>query len=94
MPDSYYRLPAVVDMNACAQLHKHLLEQLAQAEVVMDASGVERIATPGIQCLISAQHTLQAGGKSLSVLNPSPSFALAVADLSLQATFTVREAQA
>ncbi len=93
--DLVYSLPAIADMRACAALHSVLVEHLAlQHHVGVDASGVERIATPGIQCLISARTSFRAAGKVFSVLNPSAAFTGALTIMQMEELLLIDGVQA
>ena len=84
-----YSLPAIVDMHATAAMHSLLLEQLAlEHSVSVDAALTERIATPGIQCLISARASFMAAGKSFSLTSPSPSFLATLEVMGLDELFS------
>lgn len=83
-----YSLPSVVDIRACMGLFGLLQEQLAVGHgVVVEASAVEKIATPGLQCLMSAGASYKAAGKKFFVQQRSAAFVTAVEMLGLEAIF-------
>ena len=48
-------MPAVLDIAAATELRETLLGQIKDgAEIIIDASGVERVTTAGVQLVISA----------------------------------------
>ena len=65
-------LPATVDRNAVQTLIETIKSAIdAGDEVVMDASGVERIGQAGLQFLLSAQKTAKAAGVAIRIAEPS-----------------------
>ena len=65
-------LPATVDRSA-VQLLIDALKTAIEAgdEVVIDASGVERIGQSVLQLLLSAQKTAQTAGVAIRIADPS-----------------------
>lgn len=73
-------LPAALDIDAAGQLAATLRAACAGAAAVrIDASAVEMPALPGLQVVLSA---LRSGG-AVSIADPSPAFAAALAGLGL-----------
>ena len=66
-------LPPVLDLVAVQGIVERLLSMRGR-DLVLDASGVERIGTPGIQVLLSAAKTWTADGVKLSCINVSEMF--------------------
>ena len=65
-------LPATVDRNA-VQLLIDALKTAIEAgnEVVIDASGVERIGQAGLQLLLGGQKTATTAGVAIRIADPS-----------------------
>lgn len=83
-------LPPIMDIHACATLHTSFLEEIATSETLrLNASAVERIATPAVQLLLSTAQTLQREGKHLQIASPSAALTQAVDDLGLNLLFTL-----
>ncbi|WP_267382438.1 MULTISPECIES: STAS domain-containing protein [unclassified Sphingomonas] len=62
-------LPGTFDLPAVIQLAGKL--RSTSGPVVLDGAAVERIGIPGLQLLLSAQATAQAGGKMFEIRHPS-----------------------
>lgn len=58
-------LDSVLDLNAAGSLHTKLLG-LRGSDLVIDASAVEKVGTPCIQVIMSAQKTWESENKSLT----------------------------
>ncbi|MDB2414576.1 STAS domain-containing protein [Rickettsiales bacterium] len=64
-------LPEVMDISTA----ESILEQLKKAgDISLDASKVEKITTPGVQLIISADLSMQNNKGSFSIENPSDIF--------------------
>jgi len=58
-------LDSVLDLNAAGSLHTQLLG-LRGSDLVIDGSSVEKVGTPCIQIIMSAQKTWEGENKSLT----------------------------
>jgi len=67
------RLPEVLDLLAAAPLAETLLNSRG-ANVVIDASSVQRLGTQCVQVLLCAASAWKTEGLSLAVANRSPAF--------------------
>ena len=67
-----HRLPEQIDIRRIAELHRALDALLSSADddVALDAGGVERIDTAGVQLLAAA--TRSAGSSRVVLTDPSP----------------------
>jgi anti-anti-sigma regulatory factor len=93
--DGHYRLPALLDGQACAELRKQLLGTLStQKHCVLDAADVQRVATLGIQLIVSGMDSFRAVGGALKIQNPSPAMVSAFADVALQHMLAASAAEA
>lgn len=76
----------VLDLSTAEGLRARLLGAVARgAEVELLASGVERIDTASLQLLCAAARELTARGRSLRVMDASPTFLQAARRLGLAA---------
>ncbi|MBY0407603.1 MAG: hypothetical protein K2Q01_07915 [Rickettsiales bacterium] len=84
MASAAYRLPAVLDMGAAADLRKYALEQLSlQQALAFDASAVERVGTPGVQCLLGICRSAAEAKLAAQIHTPSGAFLAACETLAL-----------
>jgi len=67
-------LPGELDIKAAAPLAAGLVAARG-ANLVLDASGVERVGAQCLQVLLSAAATWSADGQELAIESPSPAFA-------------------
>jgi chemotaxis protein CheX len=74
VPTKTLRLPEVLDLLAAAPLAETLLNSRG-ANVVIDASPVQRVGTQCLQVLLCAASAWRTEGLSLAVANRSPAFA-------------------
>ena len=68
-----YKLAEVLDIKATVPLAESLLAQRG-AELMIDASQVERLGAQSLQILLSAISTWQADGLSIEFIEPSEPF--------------------
>lgn len=81
-------LPAVLDISAAADFYQNLQHWCgSSATVVLDASTIERITTPCIQILLSANNSLKKSGGGLKIIGASDAFLAACRDLGLEKPF-------
>src|SRR5262245_32609973 len=71
---SALQLPEVLDLLAATPLVKSLLERRG-ADIVIDASSVQRVGAQCAQVLLSAAAAWNGDGHSLAIVNRSPGFA-------------------
>jgi chemotaxis protein CheX len=82
------RLPSISDLTVAADLRQRLIEQSEEhRHLVIDAQDVERITTPCIQVLLSADRTFAGRQEPLSLSNPSQATRSAFAELGMQSLF-------
>ena len=80
-------LDPVCGMAQALELRGKLIGALdTSPECVVDASKIERVATPCIQLLIAADRAARAKGGHLHITAFSPAFALACGDMGLAET--------
>ncbi len=66
------KLPRELDLLAAESLKETLLAELDEGEgLLLDASDVERVSTPCIEVLVSAQKTCVATSQSFQISNSS-----------------------
>lgn len=81
-------LPSAMDLAAASELRDTLLDALARdtaAELALDASGVERIATACVQVIVSAAQGFTAAARRLEIERASEPFTAAFRHLGLGA---------
>ncbi len=78
--DSRIILDSVLDPRAAVPLAGRLLE-LRGADLVVDASNVERIGAQCVQVLLSAVKTWAIDGHTIAIFNESPAFSETTAHL-------------
>ncbi|HEX6993044.1 MAG TPA: STAS domain-containing protein [Gammaproteobacteria bacterium] len=78
-----HRLPEQIDIRRIAELHRALAALIASADddVALDAAGVARIDTAGVQLLAAAMRS--AGSPRVVLTDPSPCVAEAFEALGL-----------
>lgn len=77
-------LEPVLDITAAGPLAADLI-RLRGRDLVVDASGVERLGAQCLQVLLSASATWSLDGMEFEVANPSPVFAEGLAAAGLEA---------
>lgn len=81
-------LPPALDLPAASELRDILLDALARdtaAELALDASEVERIATACVQVVLSAAHGFKGAARRLEIEHASEPFIAAFRHLGLAA---------
>lgn len=71
-------LPPVIDAATASDLTPAVRDAAAAGDLRVDASAVDRIATPGIQLLLAAARAVRADGHAFTLVNPSPAAAAAL----------------
>lgn len=77
------KFPADVTFAAAAQLHADLLAVRESPEVVLDASGIEKMSTAGVLVLLSFLAARSEMKPPAAVLNPPGAFVDAFSELGL-----------
>ncbi len=80
-------LPAVVDLDTIEILREQLLDAVGQGHVVMDGSGVERIATNALVMLLAGSETARRCDSSYKISDASEALTAAIARLGMQEQF-------
>lgn len=80
-------LPTVLDHRAVEPLRDSLLASLDRADVVLEASGVQRVGTIGLQLLIAAAGSAQRHGRRMVIENASPALREAIDCVGLTSRF-------
>ncbi|MCK0069689.1 MULTISPECIES: STAS domain-containing protein [Kordiimonas] len=82
------KLPRELDLLAAESLKETLLAELDEGEgLLLDASDVERVSTPCIEVLVSAQKTCVATSQSFQISNSSQVLVDAFSALGLDEQF-------
>jgi anti-anti-sigma regulatory factor len=81
-------LPAIVDLDALDFVRDGLIESVELGPVVIDASGVERIATNALFLLISAAESAKRSSMSFTISGASAPIKAAIDRLGLVAAFS------
>lgn len=91
MTDLSFQLPEMLVIDTCTGLHGQLSLLVADTgagtAVTLDAAGVERMTTPGLQVICALEKSLSAQQGKLRVVNASPAFAEACTVLGFQSTY-------
>lgn len=83
-------LPQVLDITAAGPLTSEML-RLRGKDLVVDASGVDRLGAQCVQVLLSASATWAHDGMELELANPSPAFVEGLEAMGLEvANFSAR----
>lgn len=84
-------LPAVLDAAAVRDLHG-LIEPLVSESTLLtlNAAAVERLGTQAAQLLVATARALEMNGGRLAIVNTTPAFREAYADLGLSAELDAR----
>ncbi|WDR01496.1 STAS domain-containing protein [Devosia algicola] len=64
-------LPAILDLDALDSVRDKLLDAIEIGPVIIDAGGVERVATNALFMLLSAAESAKRNNVGLGVINPS-----------------------
>jgi len=82
------KLPTILDQRTVEAAREALAAGIAQGSALLDASGVERINTVGVQLLLSAERSAREAGVAFAVTSPSKPFLDTLAALGLEPHFT------
>lgn len=80
-------LPAIVDLDALDPIRDDLIDSVESGPVIVNARGVERVATNALFMLLSAAETARRNNFSFAVTEASPPFRAAVERLGIGAQF-------
>ena len=80
--DDVLKLPQKLDVAGARSLLENLLSRRGHP-LVVDAGGIERISTPGVEVLLSAALQWRIDGLSFRILEASEAFRDACRDLGL-----------
>ena len=88
-PTAPLRLPSIIDIAATSSLQHAFINLLAasSAKIVLDASHVERVATPGIQLFLSFIKAAASSERHISITHPSSTFMSVIEDLGVMNMF-------
>ncbi|MGJ4891869.1 STAS domain-containing protein [Bradyrhizobium sp. HKCCYLRH3099] len=81
--DGAYVLPQMLDLTQASQLRDEMVRLASAGDIVLDASGVERMSTPCVQILLAAARGAGAAHKSFKITQASELFRTAVTELGL-----------
>ncbi|MCM5557971.1 STAS domain-containing protein [Pleomorphomonas sp. JP5] len=86
-----YDLPAVLDASAVRELHAQIEPLVSEtADLTLNAAAVERLGTQAVQLLVATARALEMNGGRLAIVNITPTFREAYADLGLIAELDAR----
>ncbi|CCD96264.1 conserved hypothetical protein; putative Sulphate transporter/antisigma-factor antagonist STAS [Bradyrhizobium sp. ORS 375] len=80
-------LPQMLDLTQAAQLRDEMIQLANAGDILLDASGVERMSTPCVQILLAAGRGARAANRSFRIMQASELFRTAIADLGLRNEF-------
>lgn len=86
-------LAAILDAPAVRDLHGEIEPLVSEATVLtLNAAAVERLGTQAVQLLVATARALEMNGGRLAIVNITPTFREAYADLGLLAELDARSA--
>ena len=86
-----YDLTAVLDAAAVRDLHAQIEPLVSETTyLTLNAAAVERLGTQAVQLLVATARALDMNGGRLAIVNITPTFREAFADLGLQAELDAR----
>lgn len=80
-------LPAVLDQRTIEPARDLLASAADRGDLVLDASGVERLATVGVHLLLAAERTSREKGVAFLIDRPSAPFLETLSMLGLESHF-------
>lgn len=84
-------LAAVLDASAVRDLHAEIEHLVAETTfLTLNAGAVERLGTQAVQLLVATARALEMNGGRLAIVNTTPTFREAYADLGLITEFDAR----
>ncbi len=87
--DAVITLPSVLNLGVAEELREKFMQTLVvDSDITLDASDVSTLTTPCLQVLVSAGRTVEEGGNSFSINNPSDAVKEAFDDLGLTDIFS------
>jgi len=81
-------LPSIVDLDTLDPIRDQLIEAIDHGSVVVEAAGVERVATNALFMLMSAAETARRNETGFSISEPSEQMVAAIDRLGLGESFT------
>lgn len=86
-----YDLAAVLDASAVRDLHAQIEPLVSETiYLTLNAEAVERLGTQAVQLLVATARALEMNGGRLAIVNTTPTFREAYADLGLAAELDAR----
>lgn len=86
-----YDLPAVLDASATRDLFAQIEPLVSEAtHLTLNAAAVERLGTQAVQLFVATARALDMNGGRLAIVNITPTFREAYADLGLLAELDAR----
>lgn len=85
-------LAAVLDASAVRELHAEIESLVSEAATLLtlNAAAVERLGTQAVQLFVATARALEMNGGRLAIVNTTPTFREAYADLGLLAELDAR----
>lgn len=85
-------LAAVLDASAVRELHAEIEPLVSEATTLLtlNAEAVERLGTQAVQLFVATARALEMNGGRLAIVNTTPTFREAYADLGLLAELDAR----
>ncbi len=84
-------LPAVIDAAAVRDLHAQIEPLVSETTLLtLNAAAVERLGTQAVQLFVATARALEMTGGRLAIVNATPPFREAYADLGLAAELDAR----
>lgn len=84
-------LAAVLDASAVRDLHAEIEPLVSETTLLtLNAAAVERLGTQAVQFLVATARALEMNGGRLAIVNTTPTFREAYADLGLLAELDAR----
>lgn len=86
-----YDLAAALDASAVRELHAQIEPLVSEAtHLTLNAAAVERLGTQAVQLFVATARALEMNGGRLAIVNITPTFREAYADLGLLAELDAR----
>ncbi|MBC7580021.1 MAG: STAS domain-containing protein [Tardiphaga sp.] len=85
--ETVHKLAAVIDLTHANDLRHSMVALLADRSLLLDASAVQRMSTPGVQILLAAGRAADLANCPFQIIDASEVFLTALSDLGLQGEF-------
>ena len=82
-------LPQILDFAHAQSLRDMVMALLPTGALTLDASAVDRMSTPCVQLLLATGRAAGSAATSFRITHASAAFRMAVADLGLEADFSM-----